>query len=104
MDVDQARPVEELVDRVMSGIELLTDVIRRHQGISPVSMQRLPEALRQRSDPRGFALVPPEDDDAAAVYKEALDWVGAYLGGPFDNDKRRCQRRLNVDPLASFEY
>lgn len=89
LNVEQTRPVEELVDDVMSAIQVPTDVIRRHQGISPSSMQRLLEALRQRQEPQELALVPPEDDEAAAVYKEALDWVSAYLGGPFENDKRR---------------
>lgn len=89
VDVTRAQPLEELVDRVMTGVQVPPDVIRRHQGISPVSMQRLLDALRQRENPQELALVPPEDDEAPAVYKEALDWVAAYLGGPFENDKRR---------------
>lgn len=81
--------LQQRVDIALTGIRIPAELIRRHAGISPLSMDRLYGAIAALDAPESLALVPPESDDALDAYKTSLDWIAAYLGGPFENDKRR---------------
>jgi hypothetical protein len=85
----QLRQLERSVDAALTAVSVPSDLIRRHAGISPMSMQRLYSALVDSADPEDLVLVPPESNEALDVYKTALDWIAVYLGGPFENEKRR---------------
>lgn len=85
----QLDQLERSVDEALTDISIPPALIRRHAGISPLSMQRLYDRIAALNDPGALVLLPPESNEALDVYKAALDWIAQYLGGPFSNDRRR---------------
>jgi hypothetical protein len=84
--------VEILNNAVSASVNQVTlpmSLIKRHAGISPLSMQRLFEALIDHGHPENLTLVPPASDDAVAEYDTALTFVSEYLGGSFVPEMRR---------------
>lgn len=81
--------IAEALGRVMRTLRLRPDLVKKHAGISPTSMQRLLDAVLANGHPEELALVPPTSDDAFDEYKIALDYVAEYLGGSFEPESRR---------------
>jgi len=77
------------LERVTPALRLRPELVKKHAGISPTSMQRLLDAVLAHGHPEDLALVPPTSDDAFAEYKTALDFVAEYLGGSFEPESRR---------------
>ncbi|MGQ4496646.1 DEAD/DEAH box helicase, partial [Dermabacteraceae bacterium P13101] len=81
--------VAEVLGRVAPTLRLRPDLVKKHAGISPLSMQRLLDAVLDNGHPEKLALVPPTSEDAFDEYKIALDYVAEYLGGSFEPESRR---------------
>lgn len=87
--VDETDRIAEALGRVTPTLRLRPDLVKKHAGISPMSMQRLLDAVLANGQPEELALVPPTSDDAFEEYKTALDYVAEYLGGSFEPESRR---------------
>lgn len=81
--------LNEAVSASVARVTLPTALIKRHAGISPLSMQRLFDAVLEHGHPEVLTLVPPASDDAVAEYDVALTYVSEYLGGSFTPEMRR---------------
>ena len=89
-DVDQAR-LDVAVRSAVAEISLPDSIVKRHAGISPLSMQRMLDAMISHGHPEELTLVPPTVAGAKAEYEKALTWVADHLGGSFANSRRRLQ-------------
>jgi hypothetical protein len=86
---DSITRLQSSIADAATSISLPIELIKKHAGISPLSMQRLHDAVLEHGHPELLALVPPASDDAFGEYKIALDYVARYLGGSFEPDARR---------------
>jgi helicase-like:DEAD/DEAH box helicase-like len=77
------------LNQIKPQIQVRPELIRKHAGISPMSMQRLLDAILTNGRPEEYILVRPTSRDAFEQYKKALDFVAEYLGGSFKTDSRR---------------
>jgi len=76
--------VESAVVDSIEAAEFPTNLIARHAGISPVSIQRLLAHFRESAaDPHDLALPLPEEADAKARYQEALVVLGNAVTNAF---------------------
>jgi len=98
--VDEPAEVKALELAIVSGlerVELPSELIRRHAGISPPSMQRLLKYIREHPEQDAMLLALPEDDDAAVDYKRALARCDKQLGSNFGpSDKRLMQLAILI--------
>lgn len=84
--------VLSVIRNAMSEVELSSELLARHAGISPIGMQRLLDYFRARSgDPTVLLVAPPESRDAASTYAAALDRINRLMGGDFGNERRQFQ-------------
>ncbi|VXB93393.1 putative helicase [Frigoribacterium sp. 9N] len=98
-DPHERDEVEHAIERAIARIEYPVELISRHAGISPLSMQRLLEQFRAASsDPNELALPLPEEDESRDRFQDALRLLGATITqafggavGPGENDKRKWQ-------------
>jgi hypothetical protein len=81
--------LEDAIDLSLETVNVPSDLIARHAGISPVSIQRLADRLARESDPSELRLAPPASDDALSSYLRALAIVTATLTTVFGGDKRQ---------------
>jgi hypothetical protein len=81
--------LREALVRSQRTLEVDSQILKKHAGISPQSIQRLFNAVVSDEDPSLIALVPPSSDDAMDEYKSALDLVAEFLGGSFEPERRR---------------
>lgn len=89
LGADEVDRIAEALGRVTPTLRLRPDLVKKHAGISPMSMQRLLDAVLANGHPEELALVPPNSDDAVDEYKTALNYVAEYLGGSFEPESRR---------------
>lgn len=89
LELDEADRIATAVGRVTPQLQVRPELIKKHAGISPMSMQRLLDAVLANGHPEELALVLPTSDDAFEEYKTALDYVAEYLGGSFEPHSRR---------------
>ncbi len=89
LGADGTGRITTALQRITPGLRLLPELVKKHAGVSPLSMQRLLEAVLLNGHPEELALVPPTSDDAFDEYKTALDYVAEYLGGSFEPEARR---------------
>lgn len=80
---DQVEDLEARVDLSLDGIEIPTDLILRHAGISPRSIQRLLGDIRQEEDATALIVSTAESDDAVDQMVRAIARVARNLGGSF---------------------
>jgi hypothetical protein len=96
-DVAEIQALEGAIKQALEKIEIPDDVLRRHAGISPPSMQRLLSYIREHPEQEAMLLVLPEDDDAAVNYKRALSRCDKQLGSSFGPaDKRLMQLAILI--------
>lgn len=86
---DDTNRITEALGRVVPTLRIDPALVKKHAGISPMSMQRLLDAVLENGHPEELVLVPPTSDDAFNEYKTALDYVAEYLGGSFESESRR---------------
>lgn len=89
LKLEETDQIAEALGRVTPTLRLRPDLVKKHAGISPMSMQRLLDAVLANGHPEELALVPPTSDDAFDEYKTALEYVAEYLGGSFEPESRR---------------
>lgn len=96
-DPAQVKALEQAIKHGLERVELPPEILRRHAGISPPSMQRLLKYIREHQDQDAMLLVLPEDDDAAVDYKRALARCDSQLGSNFGPaDKRLMQLAILI--------
>lgn len=83
-DTESLKALDTRVAAMLAGIELDHEVVARHFGVSPMSMERLRVAISD-ADLGKIQLVDPRADDAFDSFKDALKIVDEHLGGPFGN-------------------
>ncbi|TFI50615.1 DEAD/DEAH box helicase [Micrococcus endophyticus] len=87
--------IAEALGRVTPTLRLRSDLVKKHAGISPMSMQRLLDAVLANGHPEELALVPPTSDDAFDEYKIALDYVAEYLADRSSPSLVACRLRAS---------
>lgn len=80
--------LESKLQRALAGVELPSDLIARHPGISPTAMQVLLEYFRGHGTPEALPLYPPESKESRLSYAKALSRSRDYLGANFGSDPR----------------
>ena len=75
--------LEAAVDDALEQVVVPVEIVERHAGISPLSMQRLLEEFASRDDPSEFLVSPPESDDALETLLSAIGQIKLTLGGDF---------------------
>lgn len=85
---DSTVKLDSLVRSMLSEIFVDHDVVSRHFGVSPLSMERLRQAIAN-TDLTTIQLVDPRSDDAQESFNLALAVIDDHLGGPFGNGKYR---------------
>ncbi|MFJ6157668.1 DEAD/DEAH box helicase [Pseudarthrobacter sp. NPDC092184] len=90
--------LRQAVEQVVNDAEFPQELIARHAGISPVSMQRLLSKLRNDAkDPHDLVLALPEEGDAKPRYQAAFVILGQMMTTAFGlppangEDKRKWQ-------------
>jgi hypothetical protein len=80
------------VAEAMADVTLTRELIARHAGISPLSLQRLSDYLTAHENTEELPLSPPESNDASISLVRAMSRIDTYLGGDFsDFGGRRWQ-------------
>ena len=103
---DAASGLEAAVDAALEGVEVPREIVERHAGISPISMQRLLDDFASREDPTDLLVSPPESDDARETLLAAIGRIKRYLGGDFGPPPRQyglallITRWMSGAPLA----
>lgn len=104
--------VESAVVRAVSDLTVPVEIVTRHTGIAPISMERLLESFRRSGKtPTELELPLPEEPDARARFQEALVRIGATMTSVFGprrsgEDRRKWQLAnlvvnwMNGMPLA----
>ncbi|MDO4256338.1 MAG: helicase-related protein [Kocuria sp.] len=76
--------VESAVARAASNLTIPVEVVTRHTGIAPISMERLLESFRRSGKtPTELELPLPEERDARARFQEAFVRIGATMTSVF---------------------
>lgn len=88
MEGKDTKNLDSHLNAMLEYIALDHDVIARHFGISPMSMERLRKST-ESVDLASIQLVDPRADDAFDSYRDALAIIDEYLGGPFGNERYR---------------
>jgi hypothetical protein len=93
--------IESAVTRAASDLTIPVDIVTRHTGIAPVSMERLLDSFRRSGKtPADLELPLPEEPDARARFQEALVRIGATMtnvfGTPQSGDDRRKWQLANL--------
>ena len=104
--------IERAVKHAATDLKVPVEIIRRHTGIAPISMERLLDNFRQSGKKTTDLVLPlPEESDAKERVQEALVRIGATMTNVFgkpqsDNDRRKWQLAnlivnwMNGMPLA----
>lgn len=83
-----SQELDSLVTAMLDSISVDHEVVARHFGVSPLSMERLRAAVAE-TDISSIQLIDPRADDAFDSFKDALALIDEYLGGPFGNARYR---------------
>ena len=102
-ELEDREEIQHALASALDSIEYPTNLISRHAGISPLSMQRLLERLRATSeDPNELALPFPEEDDSRDLFYRALVLLGETVTTAFGSewktrgDDRRKRQLANL--------
>ncbi|WP_347042523.1 DEAD/DEAH box helicase [Brachybacterium nesterenkovii] len=93
--------VESAVVRAATDLTIPVEIVTRHTGIAPISMERLLESFRRSGKtPTELELPLPEEPDARARFQEALVRIGATMtsvfGAPRSGEDRRKWQLANL--------
>lgn len=83
-----AQELDAKVTSMLEDIAVDHEVVARHFGVSPLSMERLRSAIAD-VDLNKIHLVDPRAVDAFDSFKDALAVINEHLGGPFGNGQYR---------------
>ena len=77
-------PIEEEIRTIVDEMEVPTDLVSRHPGISPTAMTKLLRAFRTMPGrPEELLPVNPTGDDAPKRYSKIFDLIGHHLSSDF---------------------
>ncbi|WP_293781606.1 DEAD/DEAH box helicase [uncultured Aeromicrobium sp.] len=93
---DSAVALEGVISSALGNVTFPPELIERHAGISPLSMQRLLDSFREYADPANLVLPPPESPDAAENYVRAIAKVNRELGGDWGPEGRQYQLAILI--------
>ncbi len=96
LDSGEAAALEGSISAALGGITYPSELIERHAGISPLSMQRLYDRFSEYEDPADLVLPPPESHDAASDYVRAIAKVSRELGGDWGPEGRQFQLAILI--------
>lgn len=86
---ENLRGIEEVLGKELEDVEIPTEWVRRHTGISPFAMQRMLDALGALKMPIArFLPVPPEAEDSAQQYGRIFQLMGHHMTTVFGNGGR----------------
>jgi hypothetical protein len=86
---DELKRIERAVKEANAAVEVPAEIVDRHPGINPRSMQRLLAHFRSKGDHTDLLLPQPESAEATSLYWKALTRTGRQLGANvFRNDRR----------------
>ncbi|WP_153506037.1 DEAD/DEAH box helicase [Cumulibacter manganitolerans] len=93
--------VESAVVRAATDLTIPVEIVTRHTGIAPISMERLLDSFRRSGKtPTELELPLPEEPDARARFQEALVRIGATMtsvfGAPRSGEDRRKWQLANL--------
>jgi len=93
--------IESAVTRAAADLRIPVEIVTRHTGIAPVSMERLLDSFRRSGKtPADLELPLPEEPDARARFQESLVRIGATMtnvfGAPRSGDDRRKWQLANL--------
>ncbi|MGM9471720.1 DEAD/DEAH box helicase [Pseudarthrobacter sp. YS3] len=83
-----AQELDAKVASMLESIAVDHEVVARHFGVSPLSMERLRSAIAE-VDLNSIQLVDPRAVDAFDSFKDALAVIDEHLGGPFGSGQYR---------------
>jgi hypothetical protein len=92
---ESAARLETAVTQAIEGSEIDADLIERHAGIGPASMQRLLYRFRTYEDPGELILGLPGED--LQIYSRALGLCNQELGAKFGNSARQYAIALLIN-------
>ncbi|MGV0780286.1 DEAD/DEAH box helicase [Mycolicibacterium sp. XJ775] len=96
LEAEEANALEAAITAALSGLTYPPELIERHAGISPLSMQRLYDTFGEYEDPADVILPPPESHDAATDYVRAIAKVSSDLGGDWGPEGRQFQLAILI--------
>lgn len=86
--------VKSAVVRAATDLTVPVEIVSRHTGIAPISMERLLESFRRSGKtPAELELPLPEEPDARARFQEALVRIGATMTSVFGAPRSGVDRR-----------
>ncbi|WP_299058445.1 DEAD/DEAH box helicase [uncultured Actinomyces sp.] len=93
--------IESAVKHAATDLKIPVEIVTRHTGIAPISMERLLDNFRQSGKtPTDLELPLPEEPDAKVRFQEALVRIGATMtnvfGKPQSGDDRRKWQLANL--------
>jgi len=83
LSTSELRNLEGRLRATVDAIEIPSQIISLHAGISPLSMQRLLDYFRSKDDWSELVIDPPESANATQTYVQAIGRTSKYLGGKF---------------------
>ncbi|GMA29578.1 DEAD/DEAH box helicase [Arenivirga flava] len=90
VDESVRRRLEEATSSALSSVSVHQEILRKHADISPLSIQRLSDALQSSGRPvEHFALAAPESEESLPQIITALGYIDAFLGGDFTDNEAR---------------
>ena len=89
--------LESVVDASLEAVEVPVEIVERHAGISPVSMQRLLEEFAANDSPSVLQVSLPESDDALDTLRAAIGRIRRTLGGDFGPPPRQLGLALIIN-------
>ncbi len=96
LDPATQEELEEAVRLSLTSVEIPPTLIRRHAGISPVSMQRLLDDFRDHADTDSLMISPPESSDAVETIVSAFGRLRRTIGGNLGPPARQFMLALLV--------
>lgn len=96
MGFDARERLQRAVMESLDGLDVPPSLIKRHAGISPMSMQRLLEDFRGHDDASDLMISPPESDDAVDTIVSAFGRLQRNLGGNLGQPARQYMLALLV--------
>lgn len=93
--------IESAVTHAVTDLTIPAEIVARHTGIAPISMERLLDSFRRSGKtPADLELPLPEEPDARARFQEALVRIGATMtnvfGAPRSGEDRRKWQLANL--------
>lgn len=95
-DPDDLAMVQGAITRSLGVIDVPRELIARHAGINPMSIQRLLEAMRRTYNPADLMIEPANVHDSWQSYSRAFGMLADVVGADFGEERRQNQLAVMV--------